>query len=116
MTIASDAGKMGYPLLSSYCAAKFGVIGFSRAIAGELAGDGVTVNCVCPIGVASTAMGRQVLDWLVDQTGVPREQIREQHRHRPSRCGMATTADIVNAVLFFLADQSSFLTGEAHQR
>jgi NAD(P)-dependent dehydrogenase (short-subunit alcohol dehydrogenase family) len=113
VTIASDAGKMGYPLLSSYCAAKFGVIGFSRAIAGELAASGVTVNCVCPIGVSSTGMGRQVLDWLVDRTGSPLEQIQAARARTVPLRRMAMAADVVNAVLFFLSDESSFLTGEA---
>src|SRR5205823_2729156 len=57
VTISSDAGKIGFAMLSSYCAAKFGVIGLSKAIAGELAAYGVTVNCVCPGGVSATKMG-----------------------------------------------------------
>lgn len=113
VTIASDAGKMGYPLLSAYCAAKFGVIGFSQAIAGELAADGVTVNCVCPIGVSTTDMGRQVLDWLASNTGSPLEQIQAARARTVPLGRMATTADVVNAVFFFLSDESAFLTGTA---
>ena len=48
VNIGSDVSRIGFPLIASYCAAKSGVVGLSRALAGELAPDGVTVNCVCP--------------------------------------------------------------------
>jgi NAD(P)-dependent dehydrogenase (short-subunit alcohol dehydrogenase family) len=113
VNISSDAGKKGYPLASSYCAAKFGVIGFSKAIAGELAPHGVTVNCVCPIGVTSTGMGRQVIQWLEERTGRSKEELQAS-RNRSTPLGrMATTDDVVHAVMFFLSDEASFLTGEA---
>jgi 2-dehydro-3-deoxy-L-rhamnonate dehydrogenase (NAD+) len=48
VNIASIAGKEGMPGISAYSAAKAGVIGYSKAIARELATSGVTVNCVAP--------------------------------------------------------------------
>jgi 3-hydroxybutyrate dehydrogenase len=48
VTIASTAGIEGYPYVSAYCAAKHGAVGFSRALALELKGSGITVNTVCP--------------------------------------------------------------------
>jgi len=48
LNIASMVGKEGVPFISSYSAAKAGVIGFSKALAKELAGNGVTVNCIAP--------------------------------------------------------------------
>lgn len=113
VTISSDAGKRGQPLLSSYSAAKFGVIGFSKAIAGELAPSRVTVNCVCPIGVTSTQMGQQVLEWLVKQTGQSVEEILASREQDVPLKRMATTEDVVAAVMFFISDAASFVTGEA---
>ena len=113
VSISSDAGKMGYPLASSYCAAKFGVIGFSKAIAGELAPHGVTVNCVCPIGVTSTRMGRKVIQWLEKRTGRSKDELQTS-RDRSTPLGrMATTDDVVHAVMFFLSEEAGFFTGEA---
>jgi NAD(P)-dependent dehydrogenase (short-subunit alcohol dehydrogenase family) len=113
VSLSSDAGKRGYPLLTSYCAAKFGVIGLSKALAGELAPSGVTVNCVCPTGVASTAMGQSVLAWLAGKTGKTVEEIlADRAREVPLR-RLPKAADVVNAVLFFLAEEASFVTGEA---
>jgi 3-oxoacyl-[acyl-carrier protein] reductase len=48
VNVASVAGKEGVPNISAYSAAKAGVIGFSKALAKELALDNVTVNCIAP--------------------------------------------------------------------
>lgn len=48
VNIASVLGLIGVPDQTAYCAAKHGVIGFTRALALKLAPDGVTVNAVCP--------------------------------------------------------------------
>jgi 3-oxoacyl-[acyl-carrier protein] reductase len=48
VTIASIAGKEGMPGISAYSAAKAGVIGYSKALARELATSGITVNCIAP--------------------------------------------------------------------
>jgi meso-butanediol dehydrogenase/(S,S)-butanediol dehydrogenase/diacetyl reductase len=113
VTMSSDAGKKGVALISSYCAAKFGVIGFSKAIAGELAPYGTTVNCVCPVGVSTTKMGQEVLDWLCTQTGQPVEAILAAREQTIPVGRMATLADVVHAVMFFISDEASFFTGEA---
>ena len=73
VSLSSDAGQKGYPMISSYCASKFGVIGFSQAIAGELAPYGVTVNCVCPIGITSTQWGNKCWTYLW-----PRQESRQR--------------------------------------
>ena len=113
VSISSDAGKKGFPTISAYCASKFGVIGFSKAIAGELAPYGVTVNCVCPTGVTDTAMGRQVLDHLEDSTGMERAGILAARAAGVPLGRMGTPADVAGAVLFLLSDAASFITGEA---
>ena len=48
---ASLAGKIGAPLLAHYSASKFAVVGFTQALAREVAKDGIRVNCVCPGGI-----------------------------------------------------------------
>ncbi len=55
VNIASISGRLGTPRLSAYCAAKHGVIGFTRALAEELRPDGVQVNAVAP-GSVDTQM------------------------------------------------------------
>jgi 2-dehydro-3-deoxy-L-rhamnonate dehydrogenase (NAD+) len=53
VTVSSIAGKEGVPNISAYSAAKAGVIGFSKALAKELADSGVTVNCIAPAMTAT---------------------------------------------------------------
>jgi meso-butanediol dehydrogenase/(S,S)-butanediol dehydrogenase/diacetyl reductase len=55
VNISSIAGRQGYPGMSAYCASKFAVLGFTQALAAELAPRGIRVNAVCP-GILGTAM------------------------------------------------------------
>ncbi|MFE3541513.1 SDR family oxidoreductase [Nocardia sp. NPDC059177] len=48
VNVASMAGKITTPGIATYCASKFGVVAFSRALRAELAGSGVTVTTVMP--------------------------------------------------------------------
>ena len=113
VNIGSDVSKIGCALIASYCAAKFGVVGLTKALAGELAPDGVTVNCVCPIGVSTTGMGQDVLAYKHQTTGAANETILAATAADVPLGRNPTQGDIVNAILFFLADESSFLTGVA---
>ena len=111
VNVGSDASKMGWPLIASYVAAKFGVVGLTKSLAGELAPYEVTVNCVCPGGVSTTGMGQHVLKWKMELTGKPPEQILAATASDIPLKRNATEADIVNAIMFFLTDASAFLTG-----
>lgn len=51
VNVSSGAGKYGFPGLAAYCASKFGLNGFTEALAREVAGDGIQVYAVCPGGV-----------------------------------------------------------------
>jgi len=55
VAVASSAATQGLPRLAAYCAAKAGVVGFVRGLAGDLRGTGVTANAVSP-GSTETAM------------------------------------------------------------
>lgn len=58
INVASQLGKAGAAHYATYCATKFGLIGFTEALAEELAGTGVTVRAVCP-GLVDTPMARK---------------------------------------------------------
>ena len=88
-----------------------GVVGLTKALAAELAPYEVTVNCVCPVGVSTTGMGQAVLDWKIGATGQKTDQILAETAAGIPLKRNATVADVVNAVMFFLSDESAFLTG-----
>jgi len=48
VNVSSIGGKIGVPHLSTYCAAKFAVVGWSRSIRAELMKDGIVVTTICP--------------------------------------------------------------------
>jgi meso-butanediol dehydrogenase/(S,S)-butanediol dehydrogenase/diacetyl reductase len=54
-------GEVGYADLAHYCASKFAVVGFTNALAKEVAQDNITVNAICP-GIVRTPMWEQLLD------------------------------------------------------
>lgn len=113
VNIGSDASKMGWPTIASYVAAKFGVVGLTKSFAGEFAPHGVTVNCVCPAGVSTTGMGRFVLDYKEELSGQTSEEILAATAAEIPLGRNPTVDDVVNAIEFFLADTSDFLTGVA---
>ncbi len=53
ITLASEAGRRGLPNEAAYCASKFGQVGFTRALDGELREHGIRCTNICPGGVAT---------------------------------------------------------------
>lgn len=58
--ISSVAGKVGVPMRTAYCAAKFGLIGYADALRAELAGAGLSVHVIAP-GSVRTDVSRNAL-------------------------------------------------------
>ena len=66
--ISSIAGKVGVPLRTAYCAAKFGLIGYADALRAELSQSGVDVHVVCP-GSVATDVSRNALTGQGERRG-----------------------------------------------
>jgi 2-dehydro-3-deoxy-L-rhamnonate dehydrogenase (NAD+) len=99
ITVSSIAGKEGVPNISAYSAAKAGVIGFSKALAKELADSGVTVNCIAPAMTAT-----ELLDTMTE------EHIRNMKAKIPM--GRLVEVDEVAELAAFIASPAcSFTTG-----
>jgi NAD(P)-dependent dehydrogenase (short-subunit alcohol dehydrogenase family) len=65
VNISSVLGRFGVPGYTAYCASKHGVIGFTKALALEVASRRITVNAICP-GWVDTEMARSGLQLLAD--------------------------------------------------
>jgi meso-butanediol dehydrogenase/(S,S)-butanediol dehydrogenase/diacetyl reductase len=102
---ASVSGTAGDYGLSSYNAAKAGVINLTRSAAIENAKLGIRVNCVCPGGINTRVA--QIL-------GKGREDEFRQMQAEVHPLGrMGEPEEIANTVLFLASDEASFITGEA---
>lgn len=100
VNIGSVVGLMGNPGQVNYCAAKAGLVGFTRALAREVGSRGITVNAVAP-GFIETDMTAGL---SADQRGALEKQIPLE------RLGAA--ADIAATVLFLCSPGASYITGE----
>lgn len=113
INIASDRGKIGTANLAAYSASKFGLIGFTQALARELAPSGITVNAVCPGGLDTERLdyfGRHE-DGNYDAT-LRAERVRQLTAKVP--IGRFVTVDDVAALVAFLAlDAAGQITGQA---
>jgi 2-hydroxycyclohexanecarboxyl-CoA dehydrogenase len=104
VTISSQAGQSGAPDRAHYCAAKAGVIGFTKALARELARYNITVNTIPPSLVATPMMHRESASGEFPGVDVIAPMIPI------SRAGMPE--DIANACAFLCSDQASYITGQ----
>jgi NAD(P)-dependent dehydrogenase (short-subunit alcohol dehydrogenase family) len=73
--VASNAGLIGYPYTSGYCASKHGTIGFMRSLAVEYARENLTVNAICP-GFVETEMAQGAIENITRRTGRSTEKAR----------------------------------------
>ena len=109
INIASDAGLMGNPNSSVYCASKGGVVNMTRAMALELAPE-IRVNCVCP-GYVDTDMVRR--DWI-DLGDDPASLEQMLCDYAPMK-RIAKPDEIASSVLYLASVESEFITGSALQ-
>jgi NAD(P)-dependent dehydrogenase (short-subunit alcohol dehydrogenase family) len=109
---ASLAGKIGAPLLAHYSASKFAVVGFTQALAREVAGNGIRVNCVCP-GFVRTSMQDRELEWEARLRGMTPEAVRTEYIQLTPLGRIEEPEDVADIVLFLASDLSRFITGEA---
>ena len=112
VNIASTAGLRGYKTMTAYCAAKHGVIGFTRALALETAKLGITVNAVCP-GYTDTELTDTAVTNIVNAFGKSPEEARAMLIGIIPRGIMTTPNEVASAVAWLCAPESAAITGIA---
>lgn len=100
VNIASVVGLAGNPGQANYAASKAGVMGFSRALAREVASRGITVNCVAP-GYIATAMTEKLP-----------EEIKKAFMDNIPLKRFGLPKEVASAVRFLLSDEAAYITGQ----
>ena len=113
ISISSGAGKRGIARYAAYCASKFAIVGFTQALAQELAAQRINVNAICP-GLVDT----ERVDFIAAAL-VPQGQSSEEHRammiqDRNTRVPLGRVAvgdDIARMAAFLASEESDYMTG-----
>jgi 3-oxoacyl-[acyl-carrier protein] reductase len=100
ISIGSIVGQAGNAGQANYAASKAGLIGFTKAVALEVASRGVTANVVSP-GLVETDMTRAITD-----------SAREEWESKIPLRRLGTPEDIAAAVCFLASDEASYITGQ----
>jgi 3-oxoacyl-[acyl-carrier protein] reductase len=98
--ITSVVGVMGNPGQANYAASKAGMIGFSKALAQEVATRGITVNCVAP-GFIESPM-----------TDALNEQQKTQILSTIPSGKLGQGADVAAACVYLASDEAGYVTGQ----
>ncbi len=109
---ASLAGKWGAPWLAHYSASKFAVVGFTQALAREMAEHGIRVNCVCP-GFVKTGMQSREVEWEGSIRNMTPEAVIQDYINQTPLGRLEEPEDVAKSVLFLASDLAGFITGEA---
>jgi NAD(P)-dependent dehydrogenase (short-subunit alcohol dehydrogenase family) len=109
---ASLAAKVGAPLLAHYSASKFAVVGWTQALAREMAKHGIRVNAVCP-GFVRTGMQSREVVWEAELRGMTPQAVFDEYVSLTPLGRIEEPEDVAKVVTFLLADGAAFMTGQA---
>ena len=112
VTISSIAGKQGEAAGSAYCSSKFGQLGFTQALALEVAKNNITVNAICP-GPIPTELGEYGIREDAKLRGQDPDAFRDWFISRTPFGVQGTPEQVAKMAVFVASDDCDFTTGSA---
>ena len=113
VNFSSKSGKTGSALMCHYSAAKAAVIGLTQALAHELAGDGITVNCLCPGITENTGVWDKVSAGYIQNLKMGREDVVKTFTAKVPLGRLARIEDVVAVTRFLCSSGADYMTGQA---
>lgn len=110
ITLASVAAHIGQVNHANYCSTKAGILGFTRALALDLAPYGVRVNCVSP-GATDTPMLQGDVAKQARDRGVDYNMVKKEFEEEGVMGRWARPEEIATGILFLATNESSYMTG-----
>lgn len=110
ITLASVAAHIGQVAHANYCSTKAGILGYTRALALDLAPYNVRVNSVSP-GATDTPMLQSDVAKQARDRKVSYEEVKREFEQEGVLGRWATPDEIATGILFLATDESSYMTG-----
>jgi ketoreductase len=111
INMSSVLGRFGVPGYAAYCTAKHGILGFTKAVALEVASRGITVNAICPTWV-DTPMARQGIEETASALGITPEDFRSQAVKAVPIGRMVEPSEVAGLAVYLASPLASAITGQ----
>lgn len=112
LNMSSLSGKKASSWQTIYCASKFGVQGLTQSIAKEFADKNIRVNSICP-GIVQTEMWDKLKYEYAQKRNLDPEEVMPYFKKNIPMHRLVDLQDVINAAVFLLSDNSSYLTGQS---